>query len=155
MSAPIRIFLTLAMCLALSAMALGQEALWQQLNAETLSLLKKGKYTEGVDTAKKALDVAKKTFGSDNTNTATAQHNLAELYFELGKYSEADPLLIQSLSIREKFLGPDHPDVANSLNNLGGLYCTLGKYNEADPLLKRSFALREQAFGPDHPDVSE
>ncbi len=64
--------------------------------------MQKGKYAEGLDTARKALDVAEKTFGSDDPHVATAQNSLAELYFKLGKYAEAEPLFIQSLSTREK-----------------------------------------------------
>jgi|WetSurMetagenome_2_1015567.scaffolds.fasta_scaffold1223811_1 hypothetical protein len=85
MNAALRITLAGAMFLTVSAAALAQEDLWPELNARSRTLLLEGKYAEGVDTAKKALEQAEKMLGPEHPNTAMSQNNLAEFYFKLGR----------------------------------------------------------------------
>ncbi len=151
---PRKLIIVLALCLVVASAVLAQQEKWNELNQQVVKLHQEGKYTEATVIAEKSLEVAEKTFGSDNANVATALNNLAELYRWQGKYSEAEALYKRSLTIREKALAPDHPDVATSLNNLAELYRSQGKYSGAEALHKRSLEIMERRLGPAHPDVA-
>src|SRR5512139_3077500 len=114
---PRKMIIALALCLVVASAVLAQQEKWNELNRQLVKLHQEGKYTEATVIAEKSLEVAEKTFGSDNANVATALNNLAELYRWQGKYSEAEALYKRSLEIMERRLGPDHPDVARFLSN--------------------------------------
>jgi tetratricopeptide (TPR) repeat protein len=116
------LFVTCCGALPLARPAAAQGDEWKKLNQESRSLYQQGQYDRAVVVAKKALDVAEKTFGPNHPNVGASLNNLAELYRAQGQYTAAEPLYRRSLAISEQALGPDHPDVAASLNNLAGLY---------------------------------
>ena len=79
----------LAVCLSIFTIASAQESEWKALNEEVISLYRAQKFNEAIETAKKALDVARETFGEEDLNVATSLNNLAELYRTQEKYEEA------------------------------------------------------------------
>jgi tetratricopeptide (TPR) repeat protein len=109
---------------------------WERLNDEVKSLYGQGHYDRAVVVAKKALQVAEQSAGTDHPAVATSLNNLAELYRTQGKYVQAEPLHKRSLAIREKALGPYDPAVAESLCNLALLYKTQGQYAQSRAALQ-------------------
>jgi CHAT domain-containing protein/Tfp pilus assembly protein PilF len=124
------------------------------LNQQVVQLYNRGRYSEAMPLAQRALAIQEKALGPNHPSVANLLSNLAFLYINQGRYAEAEPLYKRSLAIREKALGSDHPDVAASLGNLAQLYKDQGRYADAEPLFKRSLTIREKALGPDHPDVA-
>jgi tetratricopeptide (TPR) repeat protein len=124
------------------------------LNRRLGQLHKAGRYAEATAIAKKALALAERKFGPENTQVATALSNLSAFYYVQGRYEEAEPPLNRALAIYEKALGPDHPDVAAAVNNLAMLYNSQGRYAEVEPLFKRALAIYGKGLGPDYPDVA-
>lgn len=127
-------------CTGILAHAQGIE--WMKLNDEILSLYSQGRYDRAVLVAKKALEVAEKTVGSNHPSVATSLNNLAELYSAQGQYAQAEPLYKRALAINEKALGPDHPAVAQILENISQLYRKTGQEKAAEELEKRATVIR-------------
>ena len=96
-----------------------------------VELKQKGKYSEAIEVALKALEIGKKLFGFEHPDTARSLNNLAEFYDRMGDYDRAETLYQRSLKIVEKLLGPDHPQTALALDNLAGLYFGKGDYTRA------------------------
>jgi CHAT domain-containing protein/tetratricopeptide (TPR) repeat protein len=125
------------------------------LNRQVVQLYQAGKYAEATDVATRALALAEREFGANDSKVGTALNNLALLYQQQGRHAEAEPLYKRALAIDEKALGPEHPNVSRDLNNLAGLYRRQGRYGEAEPLYKRALAIAEKALGPEHPEVGK
>jgi CHAT domain-containing protein/Tfp pilus assembly protein PilF len=129
-----------------------QEA--DRLNSEVVKIYKEGKYKEALSYAEKALAFCEKNLGPENSNTATALDNLANIYYYTGAYEKAEPLLLRVLTIREKALGAEHIGTALSLNNLAYYYHHKGEHDKAEPLFQRALKIYEKTIGPDKPDTA-
>jgi tetratricopeptide (TPR) repeat protein len=92
------------------------------LNERIEQLYNKGRYSEAIPIAQRALAIREKALGPNHPLLSTTLNNLALLYDALGRYADAEPLYKRSLAISEKTLGSDHPNVAASLRNLAALY---------------------------------
>ena len=55
-------------------------------------LEQKGKYSEAIVIALKALEIGKKLFGFEHPDTVASLNNLAELYDRMGDYDRAETL---------------------------------------------------------------
>ena len=132
----------------------GDADAWKKFNGEALAFYEQGRYDQGVEAAKKAVQAAEKVRGPEHPDVATSLNNLGLLYDAQGQYAQAELLYKRSLAIWEKALGPEHADVATCLSNLADLYRTQGQYAEAEPLFKRSLEIREKILGPEHSDVA-
>ncbi len=117
-------------------------------------LRSQGKYAEGIEPCRKAMEIFAELLGVDHPDYATSLNNLAELYRAMGDYARAEPLFRQALEIRKKALGEDHPDYAASLNNLALLYQDMGDYARAEPLLRQALEINKKALGENHPDYA-
>ena len=148
--------LLIGLFLCVSHVALAQSLFEaNDLNQQVIQLYNRGRSSEAIPLALRALTIREKALGPDHPDVAVSLNNLAELYRAQGRYADAEPLHKRALTIREKALGPNHPDVALSLNNLAGIDVAQGRYSDAEPLLKRALAIREKALGPNHPDVAQ
>jgi tetratricopeptide (TPR) repeat protein len=156
---------------------------WNELNRETQSLYRWGKYMEAIPVGLRALEFAVNNFDQlapplRISYLTRSMNNLAMLCEAEDKYGEAEALYKRSLMLSENGLGPDDPAVAESLENLAVLYQSQGKYAEAAPFFRRSWeipkkkwdvpkggvdverlykdqlARDETVLGPEHPDVA-
>jgi tetratricopeptide (TPR) repeat protein len=114
-----------------------------------------GQYSEAIKAYEKAVALADRVFGANDSTTANLLNNLAMLYHYQGQYAKAEPLFRRSLKIRESRLGKDHPAVAESLNNLAGLYQGQAQFDKAEPLFQRSLEILESKLGKDDPIVAQ
>ena len=84
-----------------------QEA--EELNTQVEKLYSQGRYDKAIPLAARALAITEKVLGPEHPRTATALHNLADLYRATGAHAQAEPLYQRALAIAEKALGPEHP----------------------------------------------
>lgn len=124
------------------------------LNAEVSNLYQQGRYDEAIPIAQRALAIAEKLRGAEQTGLITAATQLAMVYQASGNYAEAEPLFKRALATGEKLLAPVDSNVAALVNNLAELYRNEGRFPEAEPLYRRALAIWEKASGRDHPDVA-
>src|SRR5271166_688941 len=92
------------------------------LNQQVTELIAQWKFQEALQIAREALELAKRTRGLEDPETAAALGNLGFILEKIENYAEAEPLLEEAVRIRRKILGSDHPDTAASLNDLALLY---------------------------------
>jgi tetratricopeptide (TPR) repeat protein len=76
--------------------------MWDELNKAAVELFQSGKYAEAMEQAKKALEEAETTFGTDDPRVATSLNNLAEMYRAQVKYAEAVPLWNRALEEKKR-----------------------------------------------------
>jgi len=118
------------------------------------SLFRQGKYAEGIDPCREAIEIQGALLGENHPDYATSLNNLAMLYKAMGDYAKAEPLFRQALEITRKALGENHPDCATSLNNLALLYKAMGDYEGAEPLYRNALEIYKRALGQIHPNYA-
>ena len=115
---------------------------WEVLTSEVMKLYSSGDYTQGVEVAKRALQVAQQNDGPDHPNVALSLSNLAELYEAQKEYAKAEPLYKRSLEILEKEFGQDSPFLVPTLLNMASLYKNTGRENEAQRMMERTNSIQ-------------
>ena len=111
-------------------------------------------FNESLPVAQEALELSKKAFGLNHSQTASAAYMVARIYKAMHDYAKAEAFFQHSLQINEKALGPMDPQVASELNNLAELYRSTEAYAKAESLYQRALTIRETALGPDDEDVA-
>ncbi len=114
------------------------DAEWEALTSEVMKLYGSGDYTQGVEVAKRALQVAQQNHGSDHPNVALSLGNLAELYEAQKEYAKAEPLYKTSLEIMEDEFGQNSPFLVPTLLNMASLYNNVGREDEAQRIMERA-----------------
>jgi tetratricopeptide (TPR) repeat protein len=149
-------FVLLALCLWILACpsSLAKHNDPNALNQQVNHLIEQRKYHEAIPIAERAVEVAKRTWGSKHPKTADALNNLGVLFQNIGDYAKAEPLYKKAFQIDQKVLGPEHPKTATTLNNLALIYEYMSRYAEAEPLLKEALQIRQKVLGPEHPDTA-
>ena len=92
------------------------------LNKQVVQLYGRGKYSEAVALAEKALALSEHVLGREHPETLTSVNNLGFFYHSQGRLAEAEPLYKRALDGYERVLGKEHPDTLASLNNLAAFY---------------------------------
>jgi len=129
-----------------------QEA--DRLNRLQHALFQQGRYTEGIDPCRNAMEIRGELLGQEHPGYATSLSNLGALYNAVGDSAKAEPLYRQALEIWKRALGENHPNCASGLNNLAALYQDLGDYAKAEPLYRRAAEIRSRALGENHPEYA-
>src|SRR5262249_6107309 len=107
---------------------------WNLLTEQAGKLFDQGRFSEALDLAARARDLARRSVGEGHPDYATSLNNLAVLYRAMGDYASALPLHRQAMEIYRAAVGEGHPLYAASLDNLAGLYEAMGDYPSALPL---------------------
>ncbi|KAK2574365.1 Amyloid protein-binding protein 2 [Acropora cervicornis] len=95
-----------------------------------------------------SLDLARKSFGENNVQTAKHYGNLGRLFQSMRKYKEAEDMHKKAIEIKERILGSEDYEVALSLGHLASLYnYDMEQYNKAEQLYLRSIAIGKKLFG--------
>jgi tetratricopeptide (TPR) repeat protein len=102
---------------------------------------KKGEYLEATQLLHEAVEIDKRTVGTDNPTYTIHLHNLAGARWRLGDLFTAETKLRESLTTERRVLGDAHPDLGYPLNLLGGVLLEEGDWRKAEPLLRESLAL--------------
>ncbi len=125
------------------------------LNRLVGRLFSQGKYAEGIDPCRNAMEIRKRVLSENHPDYAESLSNLAVLYQAMGDHAKAEPLCHQALEITKRALGENHPDYAQSLNNLASLYWALGDYAKAEPLYRNALEIWKLALGENHCDYAQ
>ena len=93
--------------------------------------------------------------GQEHPMTATAYHDIGEVYRNLCDYPKALEYNIKALDIRKKILGEKHVDTAESYNDTGLVYIFQGKYDKALELFQKAKTICEEVVGSNHPSLAD
>ncbi|MCI0616026.1 serine/threonine-protein kinase, partial [bacterium] len=113
-----------------------------------------GQHEESEKQLRKALEIRKNLYGTNNQYYAATLDNLGTLYQEKGNLDESEKAFRGALAIRKKLYKGDHADVAQSLNNLAELIREKGEIEEAEQLNRQALEMRRRIFGPEHEEVA-
>lgn len=116
-------------------------------NFLALVLERKGDYQEAAELLRQALEISRRTQGTDGPDYVVALHNLAGTLIDAGDLSGAETMERQSLDLRRRILGEWHPEVYYSLNNLGWILLQKGEWQNAEPFLRDNLILVRKNFG--------
>ena len=123
-------------------------------NYLALLLERKGQYADAVQLLREAVEIDRKTVGTDTPQYAVSSHNLASALIDLGNLTDAEARLRETLAIRRKVLGNDHPDLYYSLNNLAFVLLNEGNWEAAEPFAREALALNLRVLGQGHPQLA-
>jgi serine/threonine-protein kinase len=112
-------------------------------------LEKKGEYLEAVQLLQEAVEIDKRSVGTDSPTYTMALHNHAGALARLGDLFAAEVELRESVAIERRVLGSEHPNLGYALNLLGVVALDEGDWRTAEPLLRESLALWSR-LGPNH-----
>jgi tetratricopeptide (TPR) repeat protein/nucleoside phosphorylase len=110
--------------------------------------------TEAILVLEKAVELLKKSYGSESIQVAQAQGNLGIVLRMQGKIEYAKFALLSSLEIYEIAYGPESLQVARTLANLANVFRDLGKLHESRNNLERSLKIKEKAYGAKSKEVA-
>jgi tetratricopeptide (TPR) repeat protein len=128
--------LLLGLCFTLPVQA--QENLLRDLFTQTFKHYDQGRFSEAIETAETALEVAEETFGAEHPNVGISLNNLAYLLGLQGQWTVSRLFYARALTILEKALGRNHERVGIVLRNMADCCRKLGKYREAERLEARA-----------------
>jgi CHAT domain-containing protein len=110
--------------------------------------------TDAEATAREALALAEREFGSEHLATANLHRLLGDALFNQERFTEAEPHYRDAAAVRETLLGTYHADTAISLNDLAIVLRRQARYDEALPLYAKVLDIREQVLGPNDPNTA-
>jgi eukaryotic-like serine/threonine-protein kinase len=111
-----------------------------------------GLYPEARKQLERALELGRRTLGTDNPATLTAEHDLGLVAGEQGRYEEAEALDRQALDGQRRVLGPKSLNTLRAMSNLATAYMKEGKFADAEKLYLQTLAIENEVLGPDNPD---
>ncbi len=127
---------------------------WQGLADRAEELLAKGNFPGAEQTAREALEEARKIFGTEHPNTAASHSILGAALLKQGRYGDADAQFRQAVAVYEQRSGAESVNVASALNNLALVQERMGDFSGAEALLRRAHRILEKARGSNHPDTA-
>lgn len=110
-----------------------------------------GLYPDAEKQLRRTLELRRRLFGEDATQTLDAKNDLAELYWYDGKNVEAETLLKEVVRVRRRRLGYEHPDTLNAVNDLASVYSSLQQLPQAEALFVDLVKVRERLLGSEDP----
>lgn len=131
------------------------EDIWSRLTNEFVSQYESGNYAQAAITAQVAYDLAEKSFGPNDVNTADSLLKLGIVTDTLGDTNKAKEYLFGALSILEDDLGSAHIDVAVVLTNLANIYFEEGNNSKSEEYHIRALKIRQQNLGANDPTVAQ
>ena len=114
-----------------------------------------GMYKEALSRYTLLITLRETIYGQEHAITATAYHDIGEVYRNLCDYPKALEYNIKALDIRKKLLGEKHVDTAESYNDTGLVYIFQGKYDKASELFQKAKTIYEEVVGPNHPSLAD
>ena len=114
-----------------------------------------GMYKEAIPKYLQLIDLRESLYGEEHTVTASAYHDIGEIYRNMCNFSVAFEYQKKALDIRERLLGPKHAETAESYNNIALVYYNLGDYDKASEYISKAKDIREEVVGNDHPDMAD
>ena len=143
-----------------AAARIGNELIDQpELQAEMLTVIGRtfdrlGMRERALPLLERALDIGRRTFGSQHLRVAHSLNDLGVLHRRAGNPAAAEPLLRESLATRRALLGNAHNDVAVTLVELARVLKDRGRVAESEAPIRESLAIRLKVFGEEHRETA-
>ena len=118
----------------------GEEKLWNILNEKLETLRATNSLPEAVRVAEALLELAKRTFGDDESELAFSYEKLGQLLDQSGDRAKAKPYLLKAHSVLEKAKLPDQRALYRSARHLAFLCDNLGQLDEAIRYYEKAIA---------------
>jgi len=118
----------------------------EQLNKETIQLLKEQKIPKAFETAQKALNLSRKKYGDEDLHTAECLKNMAIVYQSKKEFNLAEAFYKKALAILGKHGKGNGSDAAQIFNNLAAFAYLRGDYDQAADFYKRCLAIAKKVF---------
>jgi tetratricopeptide (TPR) repeat protein/tRNA A-37 threonylcarbamoyl transferase component Bud32 len=112
-----------------------------------------GLYGEAQPQLERALELYRRTLGSEDPKTLSASKNLGYLALQEGKNSEAERILTNTVAAERRLLGQEHPETIASMIDLNSVYGKEGQYARAEALASQLLEILRRVSGPEHPDT--
>jgi tetratricopeptide (TPR) repeat protein len=142
-----------AICISVLSNASAQDhSAIDALMDKTMEFYQAGKYAEAEVEAKKAVELAEKTF-TQPMDLDPYLDVLSAIYVAQSKFSEAEPLYKRQYEILKNKLGPNDQETVTVMNNLSLVYKDLGRYSEAEGLLQEQLRIVEKEAGSNSEEV--
>jgi tetratricopeptide (TPR) repeat protein len=110
------------------------------LNNSFIELFNKGNYTAALPIGIKAVEQAKKEYGTAHINYAIAVHNVAETYYKLKKFNEALPYYQTAVTSYAAATKKENiKEIALCNNNIGTIFLVNKIYDSAAYYLEKSY----------------
>jgi eukaryotic-like serine/threonine-protein kinase len=123
-------------------------------NYLALALERKGDFEEARHLLEEAVEINRRTPGTNSPEFAISLHNLGSALIDRGDLAGAEVKLREAVDVRRVILGDGHPDLALSLNNLGYVRLEQGHWQAAEPVLKEALDICLQRLGTGHPRLA-
>jgi len=121
-------------------------------NTMALAYIDLASYPEARKQLERALELGRRTLGTDNPATLTALHDLGLVAAEDGRYGEAEALDRQALDAQRRVLGPKNLETLRSMSNLALAYMEEGKFADAEKLYLQTLAIEKEVLGSGNSD---
>ncbi|KAL9973818.1 hypothetical protein ACROYT_G020321 [Oculina patagonica] len=115
----------------------------------------RGNYSEALESKKRALDIRRKLFGDEHSQTADSYHTVGITQYTLGDFNSALESAKLALDIRRKLFGEDHSQTADSYHSVGITQHSPGDYTSALESKKLALDIRRTLFGEDNPETAD
>ncbi len=112
-----------------------------------------GLYPDARAQLERAVEISRKTFGTESSKTLSTTSHLGRLAYLQGKYVEAEKLFVSTLATQRRVLGAEHPDTLFTMTGLASVYAAEGKSAQAEALYDQALQIRLRVLGPEHPDT--
>ena len=114
-----------------------------------------GMYREALSRFKQLITLRETLYGQEHPTTASAYHDIGEVFRNLCDYPKALEYNTKALDIRKNLLGEKHVDIAESYNDTGVVYFYQGQYDKASELFQKAKAICEEVVGINHPIMAD
>jgi tetratricopeptide (TPR) repeat protein len=112
-------------------------------------LNQQGRHPEAIQSAMRAIELKRKTLGSEHPDVGISEINVAIALQAGARPEEALTHVQRALVLMEKGLGASHPDVATPLMDGGEILSILGRRSEAQTDFERARTILERELGPE------
>ena len=112
-------------------------------------------YSEALQSYKRALDTATRSFGEQHTRTADSYKAIGVTQNKMHDYSAALQSHQHELAIRVKLFGEEHESTAASYMSLGVTQNNMHNYSAALESLQHALAIRIKLFGEEHESTAD
>jgi tetratricopeptide (TPR) repeat protein len=121
-------------------------------NTMALAYIDLASYPQARKQLERALELGRRTLGTDNPATLIALHDLGLVAGEEGRYGEAESLDRQALDAQRRVLGAKNLETLRSMSNLADVYMMEGKFADAEKLYLQTQAIEIEVLGPYNSD---
>jgi tetratricopeptide (TPR) repeat protein len=121
---------------------------WEQIGNK---LREEARYAEAETVLKRALELARSTFGEGAEETPLARNSLGIVYKYTGQFDQAEPRYRDALRSLLALHGEMHSSVAVLYHNIGGLAHARGDFAAGEAPARRTWEINRKLLGEDHP----